>query len=251
MSGLATLSIDGRIARLTLNRPEKRNALSLELLEAVHACVDQLAGRTDVSVCVLAGAGGTFCSGMDLKAVLDSPGAPLRLLSSIAELTLKLHWLPQVAVARVRGAAIGGGCGLACVCDIAVTHPDAKLGFPEVDLGVCPAVVAPWLVRSVGAGRARRILLQGGTMSGLQAHTVGMVAHCVPSEELDGFVDELAGRLALAGPQALRVTKKLLGEIDGERLTKLVRDGAALSAQVLEGPEARSMLSKKLGERGS
>jgi methylglutaconyl-CoA hydratase len=247
MSALATLHIDGRIARVGLNRADKRNALSIDLLDALRARIDDVSARTDVSVCIITGEGPTFCAGMDLKAVLNEPGAPARLLSGIAELTIAIRTMPQVTLARVNGAAIGGGCGLACVCDVAVTHPDAKLGFPEVDLGVCPAVVAPWLVAAIGAGAARRILLQGGTMTGLRAFELGMVGHCVPAQELDAKTADIAQRLAAAGPGALRVTKNLLNEIDGPRLFDLVRKGAVLSAQVVEGEEARAMLSKKLG----
>lgn len=244
---LATLDIAGPVARLTLNRADKRNALSLEMLEELHAHVDALAGRNDASVCIVTGAGPTFCAGMDLKAVLKEPGAPLRLLSSIGELTLKLRRLPMVTVARVNGAAIGGGCGLVAVCDIAVTHPDAKLGYPEVDLGVCPAVVAPWLVLAVGAGRARRILLQGGTLTGFRAHELGLVAHLVEEERLDAEVEAIAERLARAGPNALRVTKSLLNEIESDRLEFLVRKGAQLSADVVAGPEAQERLNKVYG----
>lgn len=246
MTELATLDITGPIARLSLNRPEKRNALSLDLLDALHAGVDELA-RRDASVCIVTGAGPTFCAGMDLKAVLKEPGAPLRLLASIAELTLKLRRLPMVTLARVNGAAIGGGCGLVAVCDIAVTHPDAKLGYPEVDLGVCPAVVAPWLVLAVGAGRARRILLQGGTLTGLRAHELGLVAHLVEKERLDAEVDAMATRLAAAGPQALRATKALLNEIESNRLEELVRNGADISAEVVAGKEAQERLAKVYG----
>lgn len=247
MTDLATLDIAGPIARLTLNRAEKRNALSLDLLEALHARVDALATEKGVSACILTGAGPTFCAGMDLKAVLREPGAPLRLLDSIGELTLKLRRLPMVTLARVNGAAIGGGCGLVAVCDLAVTHPDAKLGFPEVDLGVCPAVVAPWLVLAVGAGKARRILLQGGTLTGLRAFELGLVAHLVEKERLDAEVESIAERLANAGPHALRVTKALLNEIDSDRLAALVRKGAQLSADVVAGPEAQERLSKLYG----
>ncbi|MBN8643819.1 MAG: enoyl-CoA hydratase/isomerase family protein [Planctomycetes bacterium] len=247
MSDLATLSIEGRIATLTLNRPDKRNALSLDLLASLHEKVDQLASNAGVSVCVVTGAGATFCAGMDLKAVLKEPGAPLRLLSSIAELTIKIRRLPQVTIARVNGAAIGGGCGLVCVCDIAVTHADAKLGFPEVDLGVCPAVVAPWLVLAIGAGRARRVLLEGGTMSGHRAAELGMVEEAVEPERLDGAVRERAERLAKAGPNALRATKRLLHDLESERLEAAVRRGAEVSAEVIGGAEAQAMLGKVYG----
>lgn len=247
MADLALMDVSGGVARLRLNRPEKRNALSLDLLAALRERVGELAGREDTTVVVLSGEGPTFCAGMDLKAVLKEPGAPLRLLESIAELTIGLRDLPQVVVASVNGAAIGGGCGLVAACDIALTHPDAKLGYPEVDLGVCPAVVAPWLVSSVGAGRARRILLEGGTMTGLRAMEMGLVAEVVAREKLGARVDEIVASLLKGGPHALAATKRHLNDIEGERLRALVRRGATVSAQVIAGEEAQARLGRLYG----
>jgi methylglutaconyl-CoA hydratase len=244
---LATLEYNGLIATLTLNRPEARNALSIDLLASLHHRVDELAGRRDVTVVVLTGAGKSFCAGMDLKAVLGNHDLALSLLSSLGELTLKLRALPQVLVARVNGAAIGGGCGLTTVCDFAVTHADSVMGFPEVDLGVCPAVVAPWLVRRLGAGKARAVLLQGGTMSGQQAFELGMVTRSVPTREgLDEAVGELTARLSQGGADALRATKGLLNEIDGSLEGEIVRKAARLSAEVLGTPDAQARLRAKL-----
>lgn len=251
MSELALLEVEGRVARLALNRAEKRNAMSIDLLEALHARVDELgrlAGADDgPTVCVVTGAGSSFCSGMDLRAVMSDPALATKLLGLLAELTIKVRALPLVTVARVNGAAIGGGCGLVAVCDIAVTHADAKLGYPEVDLGVCPAVVAPWLVRAVGSATARRILLQGGTMSGQRAFELGLVAEATEAGGLDERVEEIAGRLAMAGPRALRATKGLLNEMDGPELAAMVRRGAILSAEVIGGAEAQGMLRSVLG----
>lgn len=247
MNNLATLTTSGRIATLTLNRPDARNALSIDLLGALHAHAEALARRDDVSVLVLTGAGKSFCAGMDLKAVLDDPAAPRRLLHLLADFTLKLRALPMVTLAKVNGAAIGGGCGLACVCDIALTHSDSKMGYPEVDLGVCPAVVAPWLVRKIGAGAARRVLLMGGLMSGQQAFGIGMVDQIVPGAgDLDGAADALAQRLAQGGPHALRATKNLLNTIDGSVDATLVKRGADLSADVVAMPETQRTLRAKL-----
>ncbi len=252
MPDLATLSVAGPIATLSLNRPEARNALSIELLQALKARVVELAARNDVLVVVLTGAGKAFCAGMDLKAVTSDEGLKaglsLKLLTALAEFTLALRRLPKVVVAKVNGAAIGGGCGLACVADIAVTHTDSKMGFPEVDLGVCPAVVAPWLVRKIGAGRARRVLLSGGVMTGRQAFELGIVDRVVDAVgDLDAAVDEIARRLATGGPNALRATKGLLNELDGSGDEALLRRAAELSAQVLGTPESQRMLRAKLG----
>lgn len=250
MPDLAQLQVDGGIATLTLNRPDARNALSLDLLAALGRRVEELSA-SDASVCILTGAGRAFCAGMDLKAVLDQPGAPARLLAHIAELTINLRALPQVTIAKVNGAAIGGGCGLMCVCDLAYTHPEAKIGFPEVDLGVCPAVVAPWLTQRVGAGRARRILLEGGVLSGDRAHELGMTTAVVPRDQLDQTVADLAARLSTAAPGALRATKQYLTESDGERVAALVRQGAVLSAEVVAGDEAQRSLRAVYGvDRG-
>jgi len=248
MAELALLTISGPLASLVMNRPDSRNALSIDLIAALHEQIDRLAAAAEVRVLVLSGAGKSFCAGMDLKQVLNEPGAPLRLLTQLAEFTIKLRALPMVTVAAVNGAAVGGGCGLATVCDFAVTHADSKMGFPEVDLGVCPAVVAPWLMRSIGAGRARRVLLAGGTMSGREAHAIGMVSNLVETrEQLDEAVDALAQRIAGGGPAALRATRALLNQLDGPDDAAAVRRGAELSATVIDDPGTRRIIKSKLG----
>jgi len=248
----ALLSTSGPVVTLTLNRVDARNALSLDLLRDLHAAVDALAeGAANEGaphILVVTGAGKAFCAGMDLKAVLGNNALALELLTSLAKLTVKLRALPMVVVAKVNGAAIGGGCGLSCVCDLAITHADAKLGYPEVDLGVCPAVVAPWLVRKVGAGRARKILLTGGLMSGREAHACGMIdVLCETASELDKTTDDVVKRLAAGGPQALAATKKLLNELDSSLDESIVIKGAQLSASVLATPDAQARLRAKLG----
>ena len=250
---LATLTVADHLATFTLRRPEARNALSPQMLGDMHACVEELAALAQTGAaraCVLTGEGKAFCAGMDLRAVLDDPDAPPRLLHALAEFTIKLRAVPIPTVARVHGAAIGGGCGLACVCDFGVTHPEAKLGYPEVDLGVCPAVVAPWLIRKIGAGPARRVLLEGGTMSGERAATLGLVTRCVPQADLDGAVKELTDRLLAAGPHAMRATKRWLNTLDGSDDAASVRRGAMISAEVVGSPETRSALKAKFAERG-
>jgi len=153
----------------------------------------------------------------------------------------------MVTVARVNGAAVGGGCGLSCVCDVTVSHAEAKMGFPEVDLGLCPAVIAPWVVAKMGAGRARAAMLKGGIMSGTEAAAVGLVDHLAEDRDgLDGLTDEIVDRLASGGAEALATTKGLLNKIDGVVEAGMVLEGAALSAQVLGTPEAQAALSARM-----
>ncbi len=250
MNEYALLAVDGSVATLSLNRPDQHNALSVELLDGLHARVDELERLDDVSVLVITGEGRSFCAGMDLKAVVkvegrDWPGP--RLLESLGRLTVRVRGLAMVTVARINGAAIGGGCGLSCVADISITHADSKLGFPEVDLGICPAVVAPWLVRKIGMGRARRVLLSGGLMSGAEAMELGLVDHLASDRDgLDGLTSMVVERLAAGGQRALRATRKLLNELDDSLDEAVILEGAKLSARVLGTGEAQASLRARM-----
>lgn len=247
---LALLDITGPIATLTLNRPDAHNALSIDMLRDAHARLDTLEslGTDAPAVLVLTGAGRSFCAGMDLKEVIIDTDAsiPLQLLESLARLTHRIRSLPMVVVGRVNGAAIGGGCGLVTVCDLAVTHEDAKLGFPEVDLGLCPAVVAPWLVRKIGPGRARKVLLSGGVINGVEAFTLGIVTATVPTRDgLDEAVNAMTASLATGGRDAMRATKGLLNTLDGSTDLDILLHGAKLSASVLATADAQSRLKAR------
>lgn len=252
MPSLARLDIQGPIATLTLNRPDAHNALSIAMLADAHARMDELERLSPTgsapTVLVLTGAGRSFCAGMDLKEVIidQDPSLPLQLLESLARLTFRIRNLPAVVVGRVSGAAIGGGCGLVTVCDLAVTHKDAKLGFPEVDLGLCPAVVAPWLVRKIGPGRARKVLLSGGLMSGKEACEIGIVTEAVESrDEIDEAVHKLTATLATGGRDALRATKQLLNSLDGSTDLPILLEAAKLSASVLATADAQNRLKAR------
>ncbi len=252
MPRLALLDIQGSVATLTLNRAEAHNALSIDMLGGAHTCLDEIEARLSQSdsptVLVLTGAGRSFCAGMDLKEVIIDTDAsiPLQLLESLAWLTYRIRKLPMVVVGRVNGAAIGGGCGLVTVCDLAITHNDAKLGFPEVDLGLCPAVVTPWLVRKIGPGKARRVLLSGGLMTGAKACELGIVTSAVESrDELDEAVTQLTATLATGGRDALSATKALLNTLDGSDDLEILLDAARLSASVLATEDAQNRLKAR------
>jgi methylglutaconyl-CoA hydratase len=184
---------------------------------------------------------------MDLRGVLDDPARMSHMLHALARTCVRLRELPIPSIAHVRGAAIGGGCGLMVVCDIAFTHPEAKLGYPEVDLGLCPAVVAPWLIRRIGAGRARAMLLSGGTISGADALERGLVDRVVAAGALDTAVAELAVKLAAGGREAMAATKTWLNQLDGSLDRETADRAAALSARVIAGEEAQSSLRRIFG----
>ncbi len=246
MPKLVITETEDGIATITLNRPEVRNALSPELIESLAAALDRIESDRTVRVPILAGAGSVFCAGMDLKGVLADPAAMRRMLQGLSVVMRRLRRLASPTLARVQGAAIGGGCGLMIVTDFALTHPEAKVGYPEVSLGVCPAVVAPWLIRKIGAGPARATLLAGGTMSGEAGHRLGLATHLVERDRLEAEAAVLAGRLVEGGPEALSTTKRWLNELDGS-LDEAVFDKAAeLSAEIIAGTDAQARLRRVL-----
>jgi methylglutaconyl-CoA hydratase len=245
MSELCRVTIDDSIATITMNRPEKRNALSVELIDALERAVDAVAsdatnGRARVAM--LAGEGKTFCAGMDLQGVLDDAAAMAGMLRGLSRVMRKIRRLPIPTIARVQGGAVGGGCGLMVVPDFAFTHPEAKVGYPEVSLGVCPAVVAPWLLRKVGPGRARALLLAGGTMNGKEGFELGLASHLVELAALESAALEFARSLCEGGPHAMAVTKHWLNELDGSLEDAAFEKAAELSAKVIAGAEAQSRL---------
>ena len=234
-------SQDG-IVTVTFQRPSKRNALSLELIEALHETLDQVEKDESMRVCIFAGEGRSFCSGMDLKGVISDPQAMQQMLRRLSQVTKRIRQLPVPTIARVQGAAVGGGCGLMVVCDFAFTHPEAKLGYPEVDLGVCPAVVAPWLILKIGAGKARTMLLAGGTISGKQGFDAGLVTHLCDLDDLPTAVLEFALNLAKGGKEAMKTTKHWLNELDGSLDDSVLEKAADLSAKIIAGQEAQERL---------
>jgi methylglutaconyl-CoA hydratase len=247
MSGERLITVtehaDGAIAELNLNRPDKRNALSQELVDDLLGAVKTIAADSRVRAVVLGGEGKSFCAGMDLKAVQTEPAKMGALLLNLSYVYREIRRSPQPYIARVRGAAIGGGCGLMCVCDFAFTHADAKVGYPEVDLGICPAAVAPWLMRRIGAGRARQLLLAGGILTGEEGYEIGMVSHLADLDDLRSAALSFGQDLAKGGPEAVATTKAWLNELDGSMQDDLLDKGARLSAEIVQGNEAQERLA--------
>ncbi|MGA1392815.1 MAG: enoyl-CoA hydratase/isomerase family protein [Phycisphaerales bacterium] len=243
MSDLVKTTIDGGVCEIRMNRPDVRNAISHELIHAMEAAIASVEENHAIQVAVLSGEGKSFCAGMDLKAVAKDPHAMADMLRALSRVSRRLRRLRVPVIARVQGAAVGGGCGLMVVCDFAVTHASSKVGYPEVDLGICPAVVAPWLVKKIGAGPARAMLLLGGTMSGREGFERGLATHLVEDEsQLDEQVAAIAKRLCAGGPHAMAATKRWLNELDGSYEDKVLDDAAELSATMIAGEEAQTRL---------
>lgn len=244
---LTYIEKNGEIARVYLNRPEKKNALSPALILELHKCIDTLKNDSSSKIVIIEGVGDVFCAGMDLKNVISIPDEMSQMLTDLARLTYKIRHLKQLTIAKVKGAAVGGGCGFMAVCDFAWTHPEAKIGCPEVSLGVCPAVVAPWLIKKIGIGQARSILLQGGTFTGDKAYKIGLATHISENEALEDSVTKFANKLTEGCENAIQITKNWLNKLDGSSDEKVLLEAAELSAKVINTRQTQDRLKKLYG----
>jgi methylglutaconyl-CoA hydratase len=247
MSELVQIERQGPIARLWFNRPEVHNALSAELGAALTAALHQLAGDDSVRVVILGGRGPSFCAGADIGAMKASATASFD--DNFAEagrlggMFASLADFPKPVVGRVHGGVLGGGVGLACACDIAVSSDDAKFGLTEVRLGIIPALISPYVIRRLGDAKARELMLTGERFDAATALRLGLVHHVVPAAELDAKVDERAAELLKGGPQAQRRIKLLLHDWADSAWEEYRAALPRTRAEVRSGDEAREGLS--------
>jgi methylglutaconyl-CoA hydratase len=209
------LAYDSGVATITLNRPEKRNAISFELIDDLLLALKEVES-SDALVLIVTGAGKAFSSGMDLdnlKALIGrSPEQNLQDSETMVRLFRTLYEFPKITIAAVNGAAIAGGTGLALLCDFTLAVPEAKFGYTEVRIGFVPAIVSTFLLRQVGAKQARDLLLTGRIFGAAEAARMGLINEIVAPDKLMTRARELAALLMENSPASLRATKKLLND---------------------------------------
>jgi methylglutaconyl-CoA hydratase len=243
----------GPVAILTLNRPDRRNALTHDLLAQLRDALDEIGVNTGIRAVVVTGAGAAFCLGMDLKeaaamdATPDGEHAMVAVLKEFADLLHCLHTLPKPSIAAVNGDALAGGAGLMAACDMAVAAETVRIGYPEVRRGLVAAVVMPDLIRQIGDRRARQLLLTGDLISGQLAYEWGLVnLITAPDACLDEAI-RMAEGLVQCAPTALATTKRLLDETEGRPPN--LRGAAAISAVVRASEEAREGITAFVEKR--
>ena len=240
-----------------LNRPDKRNALSDELVEALVALLERVSADLEARALVIAGAGGHFCAGADFAGFLalmqTAPGQaddPIaRYNRAFGAMLERVAALPVPTIAVVSGVAMGGGCGLAAACDRVIAAEDATFAMPEVTLGVAPAQIAPFVVRRAGARRARWLMLAGARLKAAEAHAQGLADVVAPAAGLRAALEAELRLLAAAEPAALRATKRIVNRTLEAPLAASLDASALEFAGLLRHGAAREGIAATVARR--
>lgn len=243
------LNLENGVLHVTLNRPDSRNAMSLVMVGELRSVLTSLKDDLSVRAIVLRGAGGHFCAGGDIKDMAGARAAGAEayreLNRAFGALLEQAQQAPQVVVAMLEGAVLGGGFGLACVSDVAICHQDAKFGLPETTLGILPAQIAPFVIKRIGLTQTRRLALTAARFNGSEAERLGLVHFSeASSEAMDQRLQQILSQVLSCAPHANAQTKALLLAAEHEALGPLLDRAAqqfaaaVTSAEGIEGTMA-------------
>lgn len=247
-----TLEYDGPLATVTLNRPDKRNAISYELIGELLSALGEVE-TSPAQILLLTGAGKAFCSGMDLdnlRSITRRTDAENRADSQrMAHLFRTLYEFPKPTIAAVNGAAVAGGCGLATLCDFTLASTAAKFGYTEVRIGFVPAIVSTFLLRQVGEKHARDLLLTGRIIDANEAFRIGLANEVVAPDKLLERARELAAKLLQNSPASLLATKRLLRRYSSAELDEQIAAAVDENAHIRTTADFREGVSSFLEKR--
>lgn len=245
LQNLETLAvrIEPAVAYITLNRPEAKNAMNQQMVRELYEVFSTLRDNREIRAIVLAGADGTFCAGGDIKEMRDKP------ITRLDDMLRAVNEAPQVVIARIEGAALGGGLGLACVSDIAIASTDAVLGMPEVRLGIIPSIISPFVIQRMGLTRTRELMLTGRRFGGDEAEKYHIAHYVYPPDELDAGVARILEMVLQCGPEALAAAKALIFEVKDKSLDDTVVYRANLLNERRESAEAQEGLMAFIQKR--
>ncbi len=253
MSHLLVEKKDG-VARVTLNRPEVRNAFDDAVIADLKKTFTELDRDEAVRVMVLAGNGPAFCAGADLNWMKRMAGYGYHEnvgdARALAEMLASLDAMSKPTIARVHGAVFAGGTGLVAACDFAVGTTEAKFCFSEAKLGLSPATISPYVIRAIGERAARRYFLTAEVFDAAEAYRIGLLSALVAADQLDSSLDELLKNLLAGGPQALAKIKQLIRAVSGRALDDaLIADTARRIAEIRVSPEGKEGIAAFLEKR--
>ncbi len=241
---LVEYSVKDRIGFITLNRPEKRNALNVELISELKNVFDLADHDESVKVIVLKANGEAFCAGADLESLKKlqnfSKGENLQDSRHLKDLLYKIYTLSKVVIAQVNGHALAGGCGLTSVCDFVFAVPDAKFGYTEVKIGFVPAIVMVFLIRKIGEQKSKHLLLSADLVSGESAVQLGLVNKVVEREKLESTVIEFAKKLVKNNSgQSMGLTKRMISEVQSMKLEDALEYAADKNVEARASDDCR------------
>jgi methylglutaconyl-CoA hydratase len=246
------LSYDANIATITLNRPDKRNAITGQLMNELLAAMDEVE-RSSAQVLILTGAGKAFCAGMDLEELKTLLGKThdenVKDSTHMASIFRRLYQFPKATIAAVNGSAIAGGTGLATMCDFTLAVPEAKFGYTEVRIGFIPAIVSAILVWQVGHKIARDLLLTGRLFDANEAYRYGLVNEIVPAENLQQRARELAAQILGNSPTSVRATKALINGFLSPQLNNQIAAAVEENARIRTTVDFREGITSFLEKR--
>jgi len=244
------VELEGGVLRLTLNRPDKRNALDAAMVDNLRRELERAELDAEVRVVLLRGAGKDFCAGADLAELLasadDSAEQNEAHAMRLGEVFLAMRSLPKPVVAAVHGRALAGGCGLASACDLVLAHAEATFGYPEVRRGFVPAMVMAMLRRAVGEKPAADLVLTGRLLRADEAVALGLASRVVPADRFADHVAALARQLAESSPTALALIKQQLYALDERGFEDGIRLGARVNAVARSTPEFKEAVARFL-----
>lgn len=216
MSDYETLQIErtGSVARVFLHRPKSRNAMNRQMVQDLLDYFQKIAEDRSLRLVILGGSGPAFCSGGDIKEMQQTQGedrqSQLSAVHNLDAMLSAVQAAPQVVVSRIHGATLGGGVGLLCACDMAVLAHEAIIGLPEVQLGLVPAVISPYVLGRIGLAKSRELMLTGARLNGKAALSAGFGTVACPLDDIDTEVNKLAQAVLKASPSALAAAKALI-----------------------------------------
>ena len=240
------------VATITLNRPEKRNAISFELVDDLMRALSEVE-RSPSLVLIITGAGKAFCAGLDLDELKSLLGKTheenVKDSARMAQVFRRIYDFPRPTIAAVNGAAIAGGTGIATMCDFTLAVPEAKFGYTEVRIGFVPAIVSSILVWQVGHKIARDLLMTGRLFDSAEAHRYGLVNGIVPPDKLMDRARELASQLIQASPSSVQLTKKLINSFISDALDRQIAQAVEDNARIRTTNDFREGISSFLEKR--
>jgi methylglutaconyl-CoA hydratase len=250
---LVLYEVNERIGYITLNRPDKRNALSFELVAELKEAFDRAEKDINAKVIVLRANGEAFCAGADLASLqkLQSNSFEENIADSnhLKELFIKIYQLKKVVVAQVQGHALAGGCGLATVCDFAFAVPEAKFGYTEVKIGFIPAMVLVFLIRKIGEQRAKHLLLSGELVQGNDAINFGLINFLVDKDQLEKNVNDFCQKLIVNNSaHSMNMTKQMIDQVQSMSLNDALTYAARMNAEMRASDDCKKGISSFLNK---